>query len=154
MTRFGLTYVDYDTQKRYPKESGKFVAQVRYMVSYGAWRPGIDYILPTVVQGTCPEGNTGTEGAETAGAPAGEWQLSLRQRDVLADYRVRGAYRNCEARGERRCCANGASPRCPRIEPQHVLNCVCPCSLQPKKKKTKKAPFARFTAYISTFLGI
>lgn len=25
---------------------------------------------------------------------------------------------------------------------------------QPKKKKTRKAPFARITAYISTFLGI
>ncbi|KAL0580566.1 Beta-glucosidase 1B [Marasmius crinis-equi] len=26
-TRFGLTYVDYDTQKRYPKDSGKWVVQ-------------------------------------------------------------------------------------------------------------------------------
>lgn len=29
-TRFGLTYVDYATQKRYPKASGKFVSKVRY----------------------------------------------------------------------------------------------------------------------------
>jgi hypothetical protein len=28
-TRFGCTYVDYATQKRYPKDSGKFVSQVR-----------------------------------------------------------------------------------------------------------------------------
>ena len=28
LTRFGVTYVDYTTQKRYPKASGKFVAQV------------------------------------------------------------------------------------------------------------------------------
>jgi len=28
-TRFGVTYVDYDTQKRYPKASGKFLVQVR-----------------------------------------------------------------------------------------------------------------------------
>lgn len=28
LTRFGVTYVDYETQKRYPKASGKFVAQV------------------------------------------------------------------------------------------------------------------------------
>ena len=27
MTRFGLTYVDYDTQKRYPKDSAKFVSK-------------------------------------------------------------------------------------------------------------------------------
>ena len=27
LTRFGVTYVDYETQKRYPKASGKFVAQ-------------------------------------------------------------------------------------------------------------------------------
>ena len=29
LTRFGVTYVDYVTQKRYPKESGKFVSNVR-----------------------------------------------------------------------------------------------------------------------------
>ncbi|KAF9652271.1 glycoside hydrolase family 1 protein [Thelephora ganbajun] len=28
-TRFGVTYVDYETQKRYPKGSGKFVSKVR-----------------------------------------------------------------------------------------------------------------------------
>ncbi|KAF7792027.1 hypothetical protein EIP86_003054 [Pleurotus ostreatoroseus] len=27
VTRFGVTYVDYETQKRYPKASGKFIAQ-------------------------------------------------------------------------------------------------------------------------------
>ncbi|KAI9060053.1 glycoside hydrolase family 1 protein [Trametes sanguinea] len=27
VTRFGLTYVDYETQKRYPKDSGKFVSK-------------------------------------------------------------------------------------------------------------------------------
>ena len=27
MTRFGLTYVDYETQERYPKESAKFLTQ-------------------------------------------------------------------------------------------------------------------------------
>lgn len=30
ITRFGLTYVDYDTQKRYPKDSAKFLTQVSY----------------------------------------------------------------------------------------------------------------------------
>lgn len=28
VTRFGVTYVDYDTQKRYPKDSGKFLSKV------------------------------------------------------------------------------------------------------------------------------
>ena len=28
-TRFGVTYVDYATQKRYPKESAKFLVKVR-----------------------------------------------------------------------------------------------------------------------------
>ena len=28
LTRFGVTYVDYNTQKRYPKESAKFVCKV------------------------------------------------------------------------------------------------------------------------------
>lgn len=28
ITRFGCTYVDYETQKRYPKDSGKFVSKV------------------------------------------------------------------------------------------------------------------------------
>lgn len=28
LTRFGVTYVDYETQKRYPKESAKFLIQV------------------------------------------------------------------------------------------------------------------------------
>ena len=30
LTRFGVTYVDYTTQKRYPKASGKFIAQVSH----------------------------------------------------------------------------------------------------------------------------
>lgn len=29
-TRFGVTYVDYATQKRYPKESAKFLVKVRF----------------------------------------------------------------------------------------------------------------------------
>lgn len=28
-TRFGITYVDYKTQKRYPKDSAKFLIKVR-----------------------------------------------------------------------------------------------------------------------------
>ena len=32
VTRFGLTYVDYETQKRYPKDSAKFYTQVRHAV--------------------------------------------------------------------------------------------------------------------------
>ena len=33
-TRFGVTYVDYETQKRYPKESGKFVSKVRVVFAW------------------------------------------------------------------------------------------------------------------------
>lgn len=32
-TRFGVTYVDYETQERYPKESGKFVSKVRWAIA-------------------------------------------------------------------------------------------------------------------------
>lgn len=32
-TRFGVTYVDYETQKRYPKESAKLVSRVRWAVA-------------------------------------------------------------------------------------------------------------------------
>ena len=31
-TRFGVTYVDYDTQKRYPKDSARFICQVGHQV--------------------------------------------------------------------------------------------------------------------------
>lgn len=31
-TRFGVTYVDYETQKRYPKDSGKFLIKVRTLL--------------------------------------------------------------------------------------------------------------------------
>ena len=31
-TRFGLTYVDYKTQRRYPKDSAKFVSNVRVAI--------------------------------------------------------------------------------------------------------------------------
>lgn len=30
VTRFGVTYVDYETQERYPKESAKFLVKVSY----------------------------------------------------------------------------------------------------------------------------
>lgn len=33
ITRFGVTYVDYETQKRYPKDSAKFVSRVRALLS-------------------------------------------------------------------------------------------------------------------------
>lgn len=35
ITRFGVTYIDYTTQARYPKESGKFVSQVRVLLVVG-----------------------------------------------------------------------------------------------------------------------
>jgi len=30
ITRFGVTYVDYETQKRYPKDSARFLLKVRF----------------------------------------------------------------------------------------------------------------------------
>jgi beta-glucosidase/6-phospho-beta-glucosidase/beta-galactosidase len=35
-TRFGVTYVDYVTQKRYPKESAKFLIQVSVFTTLSA----------------------------------------------------------------------------------------------------------------------
>jgi beta-glucosidase len=34
VTRFGVTYVDYATQARYPKESAKFLVKVKKIVFY------------------------------------------------------------------------------------------------------------------------
>jgi beta-glucosidase len=31
ITRFGVTYVDYETQQRYPKESAKFLVKVSFL---------------------------------------------------------------------------------------------------------------------------
>lgn len=43
-TRFGVTYVDYATQKRYPKESAKFLVKVRYPLSLSRYSLRIDII--------------------------------------------------------------------------------------------------------------
>ena len=42
-TRFGVTYVDYATQKRYPKDSAKFLLEVCICISY--WYRLLDFIL-------------------------------------------------------------------------------------------------------------
>ncbi|KAH9851024.1 beta-glucosidase 1B [Lenzites betulinus] len=89
VTRFGLTYVDYETQKRYPKESGKFVA--KWFAEHVAEQPRQQKEPQRLA---LPHANSTTQSDSSTSSPT------------------------------------------------------------PKKKKTKKAPFARFTAYISTFLGI
>lgn len=44
-TRFGVTYVDYETQKRYPKASAKWLIKVReaYIFSAGKSRPDANF---------------------------------------------------------------------------------------------------------------
>ncbi|KAI0772973.1 beta-glucosidase 1B [Trametes elegans] len=90
VTRFGLTYVDYVTQKRYPKDSGKFVS--KWFTEHVAEEPR----------------------AQKASA-----QLEL-----------------------------------PQTDGNDVPDGTTSSPTEDKKKKTTKARFARFTAYISTFLGI
>ncbi|KAH9924982.1 beta-glucosidase 1B [Epithele typhae] len=93
VTRFGLTYVDYDTQKRYPKESGKFVSK---------WF---------------------TEHVPAAAPPAAAAPAKLALPKV-ADTQSQ---------------SSTSSPTVETDEP---------------KKKSKKAPFARFTAYVSALLNL
>ncbi|OJT04042.1 Beta-glucosidase 1B [Trametes pubescens] len=110
VTRFGLTYVDYDTQKRYPKESGKFVAQW-----FKEHVPVETQLQKEPKRLELPKPNGAAQSDSTTSSP------TIESSDPPATAKR---------------VANGdATPT-------------------PKKKKTKKAPFARITAYISTFLGI
>ncbi|PSR73245.1 hypothetical protein PHLCEN_2v10905 [Hermanssonia centrifuga] len=99
VTRFGVTYVDYETQKRYPKDSGKFLSQ---------WfKEHVDNDKPSSIPATIVK--------------------------VIS--------------------AAGNSVETKVV---HSANVNVPKDAAPKKKggKGKKAPFARFTAYISAFLGL
>ncbi|KAF8478828.1 glycoside hydrolase family 1 protein [Gautieria morchelliformis] len=51
-TRFGVTYVDYETQTRYPKASGKFLVEVR--ASADIQSPHSCVMVSSVVRGTSP----------------------------------------------------------------------------------------------------
>ncbi|KAI0342472.1 beta-glucosidase 1B [Trametopsis cervina] len=97
VTRFGVTYVDYETQKRYPKDSGKFLSKWFKenvdRVEVEAPKPVIQALKPTPV--SSPNGKT-------------------------------------------------------VVEQVHIER--VPKSGGPTKKR--KAPFARFTAYVSAFLGL
>lgn len=53
VTRFGVTYVDYETQKRYPKDSAKFVVQVRLYALWVTSREAAELMFSPVVQGPC-----------------------------------------------------------------------------------------------------
>lgn len=101
ITRFGVTYVDYETQKRYPKDSAKFVSQ---------WFK--DHVESDDAKAQKP-------------APV---------RRISEPLKVNGSI------------GNGINGRSPSVR----VN--IPGDAAPKKKR--KAPFARFTAYISAFLGL
>jgi Glycosyl hydrolase family 1 len=51
VTRFGVTYVDYETQARYPKESAKFLVKVYFPVISLCYFLKVP--LATVVPGSC-----------------------------------------------------------------------------------------------------
>lgn len=51
VTRFGVTYVDYETQARYPKESAKFLVKVYFPVILLCYFLKVP--LATVVPGSC-----------------------------------------------------------------------------------------------------
>ncbi|OBZ77023.1 Beta-glucosidase 1B [Grifola frondosa] len=89
VTRFGLTYVDYETQKRYPKDSAKFVCQ---------------------------------------------WFKDHVEKEEEPDDEPPPATTQTVKRSSER-------------KPDATLR-------EKRKSKTLKAPFARITAYVSTFLGI
>nr|Q25BW4.1 RecName: Full=Beta-glucosidase 1B; AltName: Full=Cellobiase 1B [Phanerodontia chrysosporium]AHH92833.1 beta-galactosidase [synthetic construct]BAE87009.1 beta-glucosidase [Phanerodontia chrysosporium] len=98
ITRFGVTYVDYDTQKRYPKDSGKFLSQ---------WFPA------HIAESPKPAAET-----KKAATPS-----PLKPHGAIS---------------------NGVSKKSSATkEPKSA-----------SRKKGRKAPFARFTAYISAFLGL
>ncbi|GJE93439.1 glycoside hydrolase family 1 protein [Phanerochaete sordida] len=98
ITRFGVTYVDYDTQKRYPKDSGKFLSQ---------WFK--EHVA----------GETKSAAEKKGATPASP----LKSNGAISN----GVSKKAQATKEPK-----AAPR----------------------KKGTKAPFARFTAYISAFLGL
>ncbi|EKM57147.1 glycoside hydrolase family 1 protein [Phanerochaete carnosa HHB-10118-sp] len=98
ITRFGVTYVDYNTQKRYPKDSGKFLSQ---------------WFKEHVAESPKPAAET-----KKASPPS-----PLKSHGSIS---------------------NGVSKKAQVAkEPQSAT-----------RKKGTKAPFARFTAYISAFLGL
>ncbi|RPD61802.1 beta-glucosidase 1B [Lentinus tigrinus ALCF2SS1-7] len=97
VTRFGLTYVDYDTQKRYPKDSAKFVTQ---------WFKEHVTSAPEPLKAPEP-----TKEPQHVELPKADGEAA----------------------------PTDSATSSPTVE---------------TKKKTKRARFARFTAYISTFLGI
>ncbi|CDO77449.1 Glycoside Hydrolase Family 1 protein [Trametes cinnabarina] len=115
VTRFGLTYVDYETQKRYPKDSGKFVSK---------W----------FKEHVAEEHKTQkTEEPKRLELPAGADKAQTDS--TTSSPTLESAESTSKAAATKRVANGDAAPT-------------------PKKKKTKKAPFARLTAYISTFLGI
>jgi len=58
ITRFGVTYVDYDTQERYPKDSGKFVAKwFKEHVAEDEIAPKVTEVAPKAIKTTSAQRN-------------------------------------------------------------------------------------------------
>ncbi|KAI0791482.1 beta-glucosidase 1B [Irpex lacteus] len=98
VTRFGVTYVDYETQKRYPKDSGKFLAK---------W---FKEHVPTA-EAEAPKPAVVVEAAKPKPI------------------------------------SNGKAPVVEQLHIEQAQKGAAPL-------KKRKAPFARFTAYVSAFLGL
>ncbi|KAI0089448.1 beta-glucosidase 1B [Irpex rosettiformis] len=103
VTRFGVTYVDYDTQKRYPKDSGKFLSK---------------WFKEHIPESETPKAATTNVIVEAA-----------KPKPIVATS------------------VTGKSPVVERLHIEQVSRDGAP-------KKKRKAPFARFTAYVSAFLGL
>ena len=115
LTRFGVTYVDYETQKRYPKASAKYVTAVSSLYHGWAMHSGLNMLLLQFFK----------EHVESdAPVSAKPVKTHATKKSVSSEH-------------------NGKS---------HTMNIEV--ADQPGQKKGKKALFARFTTYISTFLGI
>ncbi|THH26402.1 hypothetical protein EUX98_g7779 [Antrodiella citrinella] len=55
VTRFGVTYVDYDTQKRYPKDSAKFVSKwFKEHVAEDEIAPKVAEVAPKAIKSSSP----------------------------------------------------------------------------------------------------
>ncbi|KAI0657621.1 beta-glucosidase 1B [Cubamyces menziesii] len=115
VTRFGLTYVDYDTQKRYPKDSGKFVSK---------------WFKEHIAEDSKPQKQAEPQRIELPKSDGKPQSDSATSSPTVE---------------------SSQPPTSPATAKRVANGDSAPT---PKKKKTKKAPFARFTAYISTFLGI
>jgi beta-glucosidase len=65
ITRFGVTYVDYETQKRYPKDSAKFLTQVKPHRSFCPSPTKFTTHIASISRITCPASRLSTRNCST-----------------------------------------------------------------------------------------